>query len=629
MKEVLSVALAGNPNVGKTTIFNRLTGARQKVGNWPGVTVDKKVGTFEHGGHKVEIIDLPGTYSLNARSAEEKVVVDYLLSEPPSVIVNVLDASNLERNLFLTLQLLEYKIPTILTLNMMDEADANGIHIDTKKIEKIIGMPVVAAVAKEKNAMHALVDAVTGSALAECHLSERIERHIEEVKALRAKGGTAVEEAVADLRYELIDEILKAAVTKDSKEAAPSWQDKLDAIVTHPVLSIPIFLGLVYLVFKLTFEWVGQVAADALAEFIEGPFTDSVVASLEASGVEEWVFSLVVDGIIGGVGGVLSFVPLIFCLFFFLSILDGTGYMARVAFSLDALMNRVGLTGKSIMPLVMGFGCSVPAIMASRAMDTEKDRKITMFVLPFISCGAKLPVYALFAAVFFPDSAADVVMSLYVLGIVVALVMASIFKHTLNKDDEGSFLLELPPYRFPTMLSVLLETWEKGKGYLYKAGTVIFAMSVLIWFLSSFSFDGMVDMNESFLAFLGGLIAPLFTFHGFATWEAGAALITGIAAKEVVVATMGVLYEVGEIAEEAEEAAQQMGMPLREVFTNLSAYTFMVFSLLYTPCMTALGTLYKELGSAKGVLQVAAYTFAVAWVVALVVYQGGKLLGFE
>lgn len=629
MKEVLSVALAGNPNVGKTTIFNRLTGARQKVGNWPGVTVDKKVGTFEHGGHKVEIIDLPGTYSLNARSAEEKIVVDYLLSDPPNVIVNVLDASNLERNLFLTLQLLEYKIPTILTLNMMDEADANGIHIDTKKIEKIIGMPVVAAVAKEKNAMHALVDAVTGSALAECRLSERIERHIEEVKALRAKGGASVEEAIADLRYVLINEILKAAVTKEKKEAAPSWQDKLDAIVTHPVLSIPIFLGLVYLVFKLTFEWVGQVAADALAEFIEGPFTDSVVASLESAEVSEWVFSLVVDGIIGGVGGVLSFVPLIFCLFFFLSILDGTGYMARVAFALDALMNRVGLTGKSIMPLVMGFGCSVPAIMASRAMDTEKDRKITMFVLPFISCGAKLPVYALFAAVFFPDSAADVVMSLYVLGIVVALVMAYIFKNTLNKDDEGSFLLELPPYRFPTALTVLLETWEKGKGYLIKAGTVIFAMSVLIWFLSSFSFDGMVDMNESFLAFLGGLIAPLFTFHGFATWEAGAALITGIAAKEVVVATMGVLYEVGEIAEEAEEAAQQMGMPLQAVFTNLSAYTFMVFSLLYTPCMTALGTLYKELGSAKGVLQVAAYTFAVAWVVALVVYQGGKLLGFE
>lgn len=629
MKEVLSVALAGNPNTGKTTIFNRLTGARQKVGNWPGVTVDKKVGTFEHGGHKVEIVDLPGTYSLNARSAEEKVVVDYLTNQKPNVIVNVLDASNLERNLFLTLQLLEYKIPTILTLNMMDEADANGIHIDTKKIEKIIGMPVVAAVAKEKNAMHALVDAVTGSALAECHLSERIEKHIAEVGALRRRGGVDVEEAVADLRYALIDEILKAAVTKESKDKAPSWQDKLDAIVTHPILAIPIFLGLVYLVFKLTFEWVGQVAADALTEFIEGPFTESVVASLEAAGVEDWVFSLVVDGIIGGVGGVLGFVPLIFCLFFFLSILDGTGYMARVAFALDALMNRVGLTGKSIMPLVMGFGCSVPALMASRAMDTEKDRKITMFVLPFISCGAKLPVYALFAAVFFPDNAADVIMSIYILGIVVALVMAYIFKNTLNKDDEGSFLLELPPYRFPTALTVLLETWEKGKGYLVKAGTVIFAMSVLIWLLSSFNTSGMVDMNESFLATLGGIIAPLFTFHGFATWEAGAALITGIAAKEVVVATMGVLYEVGELAEEAEEAAQQMGMPLQAVFTNLSAYTFMVFSLLYTPCMTALGTLYKELGSAKGVLQVAAYTFAVAWVVALVIYQGGRLLGFE
>lgn len=629
MKDVLSVALAGNPNTGKTTIFNRLTGARQKVGNWPGVTVDKKVGTFEHGGQKVEIVDLPGTYSLNARSAEEKVVVDFLTNYPSDVIVNVLDASNLERNLFFTLQLLEYKIPTILTLNMMDEADTNGIHIDVKKLENIIGMPVVAAVAKEKNAMHALVDAVTGSGLAECRLSERIEKHIEEVKALRKGDAEDVEEAIAELRYTLIDAILEEAVTKEEKSAAVGWQGKLDAILTHPVLAIPIFLALVYLVFNLTFEWVGQPISDALADFIDGPLTDTVVESLEAAGVSEWLFSLVVDGIIGGVGGVLGFVPLIFCLFFFLSVLDGTGYMARVAFALDALMNRVGLTGKSVMPLVMGFGCSVPALMASRSMDTEKDRKITMFVLPFISCGAKLPVYALFAAVFFPDCAADVIMSIYVLGIVVALIMASIFKKTLNKDEEGSFLLELPPYRIPTLLSVLLETWEKGKGYLIKAGTVIFAMSVLIWFLSSFSFDGMVDMEDSFLAFLGGLIAPLFTFHGFATWEAGAALITGIAAKEVVVATMGVLYQVGEIAEEAEEAAEQMGTSLHGVFTNLSAYTFMVFSLLYTPCMTALGTLYKELGSAKGVLQVAAYTFAVAWVIALIVYQGGRLLGFE
>lgn len=629
MKDVLSVALAGNPNTGKTTIFNRLTGARQKVGNWPGVTVDKKVGSFEHGGHKVEIVDLPGTYSLNARSAEEKVVVDFLTNQPSDVIVNVLDASNLERNLFFTLQLLEYKIPTILTLNMMDEADANGIHIDVKKLETIIGMPVVAAVAKEKNAMHALVDAVTGSGLNECRLSERIEKHIDEVNTLRRGGAADVEEAIAELRYALIDEILDEAVTKEDKGGAVGWQGKLDAILTHPILAIPIFLALVYLVFNLTFEWVGQPISDALADFIDGPLTDTVVESLEAAGVSEWLFSLVVDGIIGGVGGVLSFVPLIFCLFFFLSVLDGTGYMARVAFALDALMSRVGLTGKSVMPLVMGFGCGVPALMASRAMDTEKDRKITMFVLPFISCGAKLPIYALFAAVFFPDCAADVIMSLYILGIVVALIMASIFKRTLNKDDEGSFLLELPPYRIPTLLSVLLETWEKGKGYLIKAGTVIFAMSVLIWFLSSFSFDGMVEMEDSFLAFLGGLIAPLFTFHGFATWEAGAALITGITAKEVVIATMGVLYQVGEIAEEAEEAAEQMGTTLHGAFTNLSAYTFMVFSLLYTPCMTALGTLYKELGSMKGVLQVAAYTFAVAWVVALIVYQGGRLLGFE
>ena len=627
MTDILSVALAGNPNVGKTTIFNRLTGARQKVGNWPGVTVDKKVGTFEHGGRKLEIVDLPGTYSLDARSPEEKVVVEFLASRSSDVIVNVLDASNLERNLFLTLQLLEYKIPTILTLNMMDEADAKGVHIDAKKLEKIIGMPIVAAVAKEKNAMHALVDAITGSALSECHLSERIEKHIKKVQALRQTADG--EEAVAELRYKLIDEIMKEAVIKEKTGASSDWQEKLDAVLTHPVLGIPIFLGLVYLVFMITFEWIGQPISDALDEFIAGPVTDVTVASLTAAGVEDWVFSLVVDGIIGGVGGVIIFVPLIFCLFFFLSALDGTGYMARVAFTLDAVMSRVGLTGKSIMPIVMGFGCSVPALMASRAMDTEKDRKITMFILPFISCGAKLPIYALFAAVFFPDCAADVVMSLYVLGIVVALIMASIFRRTLNKDDDGQFLLELPPYRIPTVLSVMLETWEKGKGYIYKAGTVIFAMSVLIWLLSSFNTTGMVDMNESFLASLGALIAPIFTFHGFATWEAGAALITGIAAKEVVVATMGVLYEVGEIAEEADVAAQQMGMPLQAVFTNLSAYTFMVFSLLYTPCMTALGTLYKELGSMKGVLQVAAYTFAVAWFVSLIVYQGGRLLGFQ
>ncbi|MBQ2113542.1 MAG: ferrous iron transporter B, partial [Selenomonadales bacterium] len=299
MTDILSVALAGNPNVGKTTIFNRLTGARQKVGNWPGVTVDKKVGTFEHGGRKLEIVDLPGTYSLDARSPEEKVVVEFLASRSSDVIVNVLDASNLERNLFLTLQLLEYNIPTILTLNMMDEADAKGVHIDAKKLEKIIGMPIVAAVAKEKNAMHALVDAITGSALSECHLSERIEKHIKKVQALRQTADG--EEAVAELRYKLIDEIMKEAVIKEKTGASSDWQAKLDAVLTHPVLGIPIFLALVYLVFMITFEWIGQPVSDALDEFITGPVTDVTIASLTAAGVSDWVFSLVVDGIIGGV----------------------------------------------------------------------------------------------------------------------------------------------------------------------------------------------------------------------------------------------------------------------------------------------------------------------------------------
>ena len=349
------------------------------------------------------------------------------------------------------------------------------------------------------------------------------------------------------------------------------------------------------------------------------------MASLE---VADWMQSLVLDGIIAGVGGVLTFVPLIFTLFFCLSFLDGTGYMSRVAFIMDPIMRRVGLTGKGVMPLIMGFGCAVPAIMGARALDSEKDRKIAILVTPFLTCGAKLPIMALFAAVFFPQQATNVVFSIYIAGILAVMLMAKLLNRVMFKKEESTFLLELPPYRFPDMRTVLLETWDKGKGFLIKAGTIIFAMSIVIWFLSNYNFSGMVDMEDSFLASIGGVVAHLFAWHGFATWEAGAAVITGILAKEAVVSTLGVLYGVAEVSEEAMEAAGQMQGSLGIAFTSLSAYAFMIFAALYTPCMTALGTIKKEIATWKWTLFSAVYTFMVAWVISLLVYQIGLLLGF-
>ena len=397
--------------------------------------------------------------------------------------------------------------------------------------------------------------------------------------------------------------------------------------------ALPIFLVMLYAVFQITFEWIGQPIADALEEFISGPLTETVAESLEAWEVADWMQSLILDGVIGGVGGVLTFVPLIFILFFCLSFLDGTGYMARVAFITDPIMRRVGLTGKGIMPLMMGFGCGVPAIMGARALDSEKDRMTSILVTPFLTCGAKLPIMALFAAMFFPDNAANVVFSMYILGIVMAIVAAKLLGSTVFQSQGSTFLLELPPYRMPDMKTVLLETWDKGKGYLIKAGTIIFAMSVLIWFLGHFNSGGMTEeMSESFLAALGTGMSKLFIFHGFATWEAGAAVITGILAKESVVSTMGILYGVGEISAEAEDAvetaATMMQTGMGTAFTTLSAVAFMVFSQLYTPCVTALGTIKKETGSWKWMGFSAAYMFAIAWFVSLLVYQGGRLMGF-
>ena len=629
----LAVALTGNPNTGKSTIFNELTGARQKIGNWPGVTVDKKIGYLSHQGRNISVVDLPGTYSVNARSPEEKIVIDYLLNEKPDLVVDVLDSSNLERNLYLTIQLLEQGIPLLLDLNMQDEAKRHGIRVDTEKLGAALGMPVVETTARSRSSIKTLLDVFTSTMMEKYQPSEKVRAHIARVEGLRAGNlaADALEEKIIEERYAFIDSVVSECVSVAG--ASSDLTEKIDAVLANGWTALPLFLVMLYAVFQITFEWIGQPMADALDDFIGGPLTESVTATLESWEVADWMQSLIVDGVIGGVGGVLTFVPLIFVLFFCLSFLDGTGYMARVAFITDPIMRRVGLTGKGIMPLMMGFGCAVPAIMGARALDSEKDRMTSILVTPFLTCGAKLPIMALFAAMFFPDNAANVVFAMYILGVIMAIIAAKLLGGTVFQAKGSTFLLELPPYRIPDMKTVLLETWDKGKGYLIKAGTIIFAMSVLIWFLGNFNFNGMTEeMNESFLAALGTGMSKLFTFHGFDTWEAGAAVITGILAKESVVSTMGILYGVGEISAEAEDAVETaatlMQSGMATAFTTMSAVAFMVFSQLYTPCVTALGTIKKETGSWKWMGFSAAYMFAIAWVVSLLVYQGGRLMGF-
>lgn len=627
----LSVALTGNPNTGKSTIFNELTGARQKIGNWPGVTVDKKVGTIEYNGRSIYVVDLPGTYSINAHSQEEMVVSDYFRDNKPDIVVDIVDAANLARNLFLTIQLMENGIPLIINLNMMDEAERHGVIIDKQKLEAAFGMPVTETVGRSSKSTKKLLDVFTSTVMSNYKPSEMIEQHIAKIERLKSSGLSQdkIDEDIIAARYDLIDQIMASAVT--TKDVGATFTDKLDRWLANGVTSLVIMIALFYLLFQFTFNWVGQPLADMLGDFIGEDVATWAAEAMAAAGVADWMQSLVSDGIIAGVGGVLSFVPLIFTLFFCLSFLDGTGYMARVAFVMDPIMRRAGLSGKSIMPLIMGFGCGVPAIMGARALDTNKDRMIAILVTPFLTCNAKVPILALFAVMFFPDNAANIVFAMYILGVATAVVMARVLGSTVFKQEQSSFLLELPPYRMPDMKTVLLETWDKGKGYLIKAGTIIFAMSVMIWFLSSFNSDGMTDeMNESYLASIGGAVSNLFVLHGFDTWEAGAAVVTGVMAKEAVVSTMGILYGVDDIStepDEAEDAASTLlGTSMAATFTPAAALAFMIFTQLYSPCVTALGTIKKETQSWKWMGFAFAYTCAVAWVVSLVVYQIARLV---
>ena len=455
---MVSVALTGNPNTGKSTIFNELTGIRQKIGNWPGVTVDRKQGYASHRGRAIAVMDLPGTYSINARSPEERIVEEYLTREKPDIVVDVIDSSNMERNLFLCLQLLEHRIPVLLDLNMHDEAQRKGIEISADRLSRLLGMPVVQTVGRSRKSTEKLLDLFTSTVMSEYRNSPEVEAyiaHLDELKRSIADPEQR-EEAVMEARYDFIDRIVAETVTRHQMSADRS--EMIDRVLANGAGSILVLLLMLYLTFQITFTWIGQPVADWLDGFLNEAVLPAAGAALASLGVAEWMQSLICDGIIAGVGGILTFVPLIFTLFFCLSFLDGTGYMARVAFVLDPLMRRIGLSGKALMPIMCGFGCAVPGIMGARALDSRRDRMITILVTPFLTCGAKLPVLALFGAVFFGERAADVVFAMYLFGILGAMGASALYAKTLFRDDGASFVLELPPYRWPDMKTVFLET---------------------------------------------------------------------------------------------------------------------------------------------------------------------------
>ena len=679
MSEKIIIALAGNPNSGKTTLFNALTGSRHSVGNWPGVTVERKEGKVRYKEAEITGVDLPGTYSLSPYSIEEIVARNYIVEGNPDVVVNIVDASNLERNLYLTTQVIELGKPMVIALNMMDVAEKRGIKVDTNKLSKELGVPVVAIVATKNEGIKELLDTVVKvknkeidaipnqidyGPKAEAEIARTMEelknnpkvdntnlrwtalKVLEEdesiLKKLEIKPSPDYDEdmdlsgdidleddmesLIADKKYGYISKVVNKSV-KRPKEKLLTTSDKIDKVVTNKWLGLPIFGLIMYAVFSLTFG-----IGDIFIGFIEDGFeniAEALKGLLASAGAAEWLQSLLGDGIIAGVGGVLTFLPGIIILFIAISLLEDTGYMARVAFIMDRAMRKIGLSGKAFVPLLMGFGCTVPAVMGTRTLEDENDRLATILVSPFMSCGAKLPVYILFAGVFFKGNEANVVFSLYFLGVIVAILSALLFKKTIFKSKATPFVMELPPYRFPTFKTTGLSVWERVKGYILRAGTIIFAASIVIWFITGFNFTGAVELQDSFGASIGRAIAPIFKPLGFGNWQTTLSLITGLLAKEVVISTMAIIYGLGEVIGEAAIEGEVSGFSatLRSVgFTNISAYAFMVFTLLYTPCVAAIGVIKRETNSWKWTGFFLAYQLIVAWGGAFIVYQVGTLL---
>lgn len=666
----LTIALVGNPNSGKTTLFNSLTGANQYVGNWPGVTIEKKEGKLK-GNKEISIMDLPGIYSLSPYSLEEVITRDYIINERPDVIIDIVDGSNLERNLYLTTQLAEIGIPIVIGLNMMDIVKKNNDKVDLLKLSQELGCRIVplsavknegtdvvvkaaidAAQSKEvphppvysseiENALKDIEQAVSGKLtdlpkrFELVKLFDRDEKVLENLK-LSAEEKGAVESAItscekelddeaqsiiANARYEYIENALKETFKK-SVANRETTSDKIDKIVTNRFLALPIFAGIMFLIYYISITTVG----DWTIGWIEGAFetlTESAGAWLEGVGAAEWLIGLVCDGIIAGVGGVLTFVPQIMILFLFIALLEDCGYMSRVAFILDRLFRKFGLSGKSVIPMIIGTGCSVPAIMASRTIENDKDRKLTIMLTPFIPCSAKLPVFALLIGAFFPDNP-WVGPSMYLLGIAMVILCGLILKKTpLFKGDPSPFVMELPQYKIPAARNVFRSVLERGGSFIVRAGTIIFLASGLIWFLQSFDWSlQMVDAEESILASIGNFIAPIFSPLGFGNWIASVATVTGLLAKETIVATFGILLGMGEVAEDDPGLVARMG----QFFTPVSAYAFMTFTLLAAPCFAAIGATKREMGSWKWTLITVAFQTGFAYFAALLVNQIGSLI---
>ena len=665
-------ALAGNQNCGKTTLFNALTGSSQHVGNFPGVTVDQKVGEIKDG-KSGSVVDLPGIYSLRPYTQEEIVTRDFILKEKPDGIINIVDATNIERNLYLTLQLLELRVPMVLALNMMDEVRANGGTIDVQELSSCLGIPVVPISAVKGEGVSELLDQAVHTArsktlpkvydfcagdspvhrcihavvhmiqdhadkagvparfattkliegdegmLRQLQLDQNEKELLEHcIVQMEKESGLDRNAALADMRYSFIENVVDICVVKchESKEHRRSVQ--MDKILTGKYTALPVFFGVMFLIFYLTFDLIGQNLSDFLSLGID-KLTMLVDRGLTAYGINPVVHSLIVDGIFAGVGSVLSFLPIIVTLFFFLSILEDTGYMARVAFVMDRLLRKIGLSGRSFVPMLIGFGCTVPAIMATRTVSSDRDRKMTILLTPYMSCSAKIPIYAVFSAAFFPKHAALVMIGLYVTGILLGILLALVLKGTAFRGQPVPFVMELPNYRMPSAKSVGLLLWEKARDFLERAFTVIFLATIIIWFLQTFDakLNVVTDSADSLLAMVGQFIAGIFRPLGFNDWRVATALISGFTAKEAVVSTLAVLLGTNTAA---------LGSVLGTLFTPLSALSFLVFTLLYTPCIAAVATIRRELGSVWRMLGVVVLQCGVAWLAAMLVYRIGGLL---
>lgn len=668
----MELALLGNPNTGKTSLFNHLTGTYEYVGNWNGVTVEKKIGTLKN--KKAILVDLPGVYSLTPISEEEAVVTKYLLEGKMSRIVNIIDASQLKRNLLLSIQLIEYGKPVIFALNMIDIAKRNGKSIDYPLLATYLGATTIAISARKGNGCEELSRASTIKQTMEneehtlsIHYGEIIEEAIEKMTlmlqektdlsirwltiqlldgnaAIRSfltnlltkqeidslindvtieceKIGKKPEQVIYLKRREVVDQIVQRVEVIADKKRMPI-SDNLDYLVTNKYLGFPIFIVFMYLLFMMTFDWFGTPLSDLLDYLISDLLTNGVTSLLTSLQATDFIESLVIDGIIAGVGGVLVFVPQIFILFFCISFLEDSGYMSRVALVMDKWLENVGLNGKAFIPMIIGFGCNVPGVMAARTIETKKERLLTILLLPLMSCSARFPVYALFIGAFFGKNGAIIVLSLYILSIVMALLLAKLFSSTILKGEKSIFLIELPPYRLPSIKVLWKSTWDKGKGFLKKAGTFIFAGSVFIWLLTYLGPGGLdVKMDQSFLALIGSVMAPVLAPLGFGTWEAGASLLTGFLAKEAIISAMNIIYAVPD--------TRSLQHLMGEVYTPLASYSFMVFILLYIPCLATLATIYKETGSKKWSAFSVGYALILAYLISFVIYQLGKWIGLN